>query len=803
MIVSSPVPWELEPYSIKRHGVTITNCDSEPVQTPGCVQAHGALLVLRRCDLTILQTSDNSGPRLGRLPAELLGRPVAVILGDALAVQLEAFLTREPVVGTPLFLATIQIPNQAEALDITVHTVGGVVVLEFEATGYAETRAPDYYTIVKRTAARLGAAASVREFCQISAEEVRRVSGLDRVMLYRFHSDDSGEVYAEDRRPDLPSWLGLHYPAHDIPKPSREIFKKIWIRPLPDARGELAELVPLLNPDTGQPLDMTYCALRGASVMYTEYLQNMGAAASLTMSILCENKLWGLIACHHCTRARLPYQVRAACELLAQRISLQLPSAEEREFHQYRARMDEVHLGMLARTADSGELDTMLTGRPALLDGIAATGAALYHRARWSTVGSVPLEPALDRLAEWLRSRPEFLDRERPVLETDSLATVYPPALEFADVASGLLAVPIARGPSSILLWFRPETVRTVAWGGNPHDMPTVLGPNGPRLTPRTSFALWQESVRLRSLPWLPVEVNAALTLRLMMMDLVVSRLEQLAALNAELSRSNAELDAFTYVAGHDLKEPLRGIRKYAAGLMHEAESSPALSEEGRERIAAIQRLTSRMEALLNSLLQYSRMGRLQIDREEVDMAAVLQEVLEMLATQPELKGVQLRVPRPLPTVRCDRVRLRGILSNLIGNACKYNDKTGPWVEVGFVDPSDTTLKTDAAPPGRAAEPPLPDLARVPIEARGQRIYYVRDNGIGIEPGHFEQIFKMFKRLHPREAYGGGSGAGLTISRKFVEQHGGKLWVESEPQVGSVFCFTLPDSPQEEPASNG
>lgn len=787
MATDPPIPWELEPYSIKRHGVTITNCDSEPVQTPGCVQGHGALLALRRRDLTILQVSENSGVRLGHSPAELLGRPVNVVLGAARTEQLEYFLAREPVVGTPLFLTTIQIPTQADTLDITVHTVDGIVVLEFEATGYTEIRAPDYYTMVKRIAALLSAAASVRELCQISAAEVRRVSGLDRVMLYRFHPDDSGEVYAEDKRAELPSWLGLHYPPHDIPKPAREIFKQIWIRPLPDGRGELAELVPLLNPDTGKPLDMTYCSLRGASVMYTEYLQNMGAAASLTMSIRCEGKLWGLIACHHSTPARLPYQVRAACELLAQTVSLQLPRAEEREFHQYRKRLDDVHLGMLARTADSGELETMLAGSPALLDGIAARGAALYHRGRWSTAGIVPSEAALDGLAEWLRGRPELLDRERPVLVTDSLAAAYSPALEFADVASGLLAVPIARGSRSFLLWFRPETVQTVTWGGNPHDMPLVLGPNGPRLTPRTSFALWQESVRLRSLPWLPVEVNAALTLRLMMMDLVVNRLEQLAALNAELSRSNAELDAFTYVAGHDLKEPLRGISRYAAGLLQEAESSQTLSEKGRERVAAIQRLTIRMEALLNSLLQYSRLGRLQLDREDVDMAAVLQEVMEMLATQPELKGVQLRVPRPLPTVRCDRVRLRGILSNLIGNAIKYNDKAERWVEVGFVEPG---------------EPPLPELARVPVEARDQRIYYVRDNGIGIEPGHFEQIFKMFKRLHPREAYGGGSGAGLTISRKFVEQHGGKLWVESEPQVGSLFCFTLPDSQKETPAQD-
>ena len=319
---TTPLPWEGQPYSTKRHGLTIDNCDSEPVQTPGCVQDHGALLVLRLADLSVLQASENTEALLGRPAEKLLGRPIADVLGADREALLKGFLAVEPTDRNPLYLLTLPARGPVPPLDVTVHTIDGVVVLEFEATGRSGNQQPDYYAIVKKTVARLQTAETLGEFCDIATQEFRsphRPRPGDGLPLPRRRPRRGG---SESKRADLPPWLGLHYPAEDIPQPARDVFTKIWVRPTPDVSGGLAELVPLLNPDTGKPLTMTWCALRGASVMYTEYLKNMQVTAGLTMPIRRGDELWGLIACHHYAGPRqVPYQVRAACEFLAQVVS--------------------------------------------------------------------------------------------------------------------------------------------------------------------------------------------------------------------------------------------------------------------------------------------------------------------------------------------------------------------------------------------------------------------------------------------------------------------------------------------------
>lgn len=778
--VTLPPPWADTPYSVKRHGVSITNCDSEPVQTPGCIQSHGALLVLRLSDLVIRQVSENSADWLGLVPDALLGQPVGAAIGPEGEARLREFLARELVERNPLYVFTLPPRGRGAPLDVSVHTIDGVAVVEFEAADRdAGKPEPDYYALVKKSFTRLQAADTLSGFCQLVTQEVRALTGLDRVMVYRFHADGHGEVVAESKRDDLPPWLGLHYPADDIPKPAREVFKKIWIRPLPDATAPLMELVPLVNPDTGKPLTMTHCALRGASVMYTEYLRNMKVTASLTLSILQGGELWGLIACHHETPARFSYQVRAAGEFLAQVVSLQLKAAEDREHFVYRLKFEGVHGQLLAQAAQEGGLAAMTDGTPNLLDGMDATGAALFHRDRWWRVGRTPTEAQLEGLNAWLDARPEFASPTRPVYATDALVRDYPEGAAFADVASGILAVPLSRAKKNLMLWFRPETIQTVHWGGNPHDKPTVLGPHGPRLTPRTSFELFVESVRQRSLPWKAVEVEAALRLRLLVMELVVSRAEQLAELNADLSRSNEELDAFAYVASHDLKEPLRGISKYAHQLLEDAAS---LSEEHRKRLEGLMRLTLRMDSLLDSLLHFSRVGRASLDLEQVDLNEVVEEALEIVAARREEAHTDVILPRPLPAVRCDRVRVREVFANLLGNALKYNDKPRRRIEVGFLAPSE---------PG--------DRPNAPEACLRDTIYFVRDNGIGIEKKHFAQVFALFKRLHGRDDFGGGTGAGLAIVKKLVERHHGCVWLDSSPTQGSTFFFTLPCGEEAKP----
>ena len=771
-------------YSTKRDGLTIANCDSEPVQTPGCVQAHGALLVLRRADLRIVQASENAAAVLGYAAGFLSGESIIVILGDAGRLQLHTLLEQGNTDGSPLYLMTLP-GNSAghapdAALDVTVHTVDGVVVLEFEATGHTAEPKPDSYALVKTTLARLQSADSLQQFCEVVANDIRALTGLDRVMVYKFHDDGHGEVFAESRLAALPSWLGLHYPAEDIPQPARAVFMKTWIRPVSDVGGALAELVPLANPDTQRPLDMTYTNLRGVSIMYTEYLRNMGVRSALTMAIRRNGRLWGLIACHHYAgAAHVPYHIRAACEFLAQVVSLQHQAAEDKQFLAYRLKIEGVHQVLSAAAARERGLIGLVQGTPSLLNGIDAGGAALYYLDRWWCVGNTPTEDELGGLGQWL-TLTMLASSPRPLYATDRLADAYGPAAHFTDTGSGLLAVPVSPDGRDLLLWFRPETIHTLHWGGNPHDKPTVPGPNGPRLTPRRSFELFAESVRQQSLPWQSVELEAAAGLRFLLAEMLAGQAGRRTVLHADLARSNEELDAFAYAASHDLKEPLRGIFRYAQQL--QAEFSP-ITEESSRKLKALVRLTERMDGLLDSMLHFSRIGGTDLLREEVDLGEVVAEAIDLLGTRTEDRRAVVAVPRPLPTMSCDRIRCRQIFVNLLSNGLKYNNVSDLRIEVGYIAAGDVHPRPGYRQAGHGAD------AR---HADDEVIFYVADNGIGISPHHFKQIFKLFKRLHGPDSYGGGSGAGLTIVRKLVEQQSGQIWVDSLAGQGSTFYFTLP-----------
>jgi signal transduction histidine kinase len=241
-------------------------------------------------------------------------------------------------------------------------------------------------------------------------------------------------------------------------------------------------------------------------------------------------------------------------------------------------------------------------------------------------------------------------------------------------------------------------------------------------------------------------------------------RAEELERLNTELERSNRELDAFAYIASHDLKEPLRGIHHFSQFLLEDY--ADKLDADGVDRLHTLQRLARRMQALIESLLHYSRVGRADLSMREVDLEEVVRETLELFSVQLQEVQVDVRLPCRLPTVRADRVWVGELLNNLLANAIKYNDKAEKWVEIGCTSPADEN-------------------------GAMRHVFYVRDNGIGIAVQHHEAIFGIFRRLHGRDEYGGGTGAGLTIVRKIVERHGGRIWLVSEPGAGSTFYFTL------------
>jgi len=250
---------------------------------------------------------------------------------------------------------------------------------------------------------------------------------------------------------------------------------------------------------------------------------------------------------------------------------------------------------------------------------------------------------------------------------------------------------------------------------------------------------------------------------------------QRVAERTAALQRSNEELQQFAHVISHDLKEPLRGMHNYAYLLLQDLGNT--VSGEASAKLQTLIHLSQRTEDLINSLLHFCRLGQEPLACEDTDLSAMVQEVLSLLHIMLTQEGVDVRLPRPLPVVRCDRAQVRQVFHNLITNAIKYNDKPDKWIEIGY---------EASAPQG-----PTDIGSRAARTALVYR-FYVRDNGIGIRPQHTGMIFTMFKRLHPRAAYGGGTGAGLTIAKKIVERHGGTIWVEPTDGSGSTFYFTLP-----------
>jgi two-component system, chemotaxis family, sensor kinase Cph1 len=486
----------------------------------------------------------------------------------------------------------------------------------------------------------------------------------------------------------------------------------------------------------------------------------MGVKASMSISLVKNNRLWGLVACHHESGPHyLPYDIRAACEFLGHMVSLQIGDKEASEDAAYTIALQNTQAHLVQHMSVANDvLDGLTRFRPNLNDFINAGGIAVCMDSRCVLLGNTPPEIAVWQIVEWLSQ-----EVDDSIFVTDSLPAHYPSITPFTSVASGLLAVRLARSRPNYLLWFRPEVVQTVNWGGNP-EKPVEVVAGSSRLSPRKSFEIWKQTVTNTSLPWRACEVNAARDLRRAIIDLVLYKVDELSRLNEELTRSNVELDSFAYVASHDLKEPLRGLHNYAHFLIEDY--GDQLDERGKAKLETLVRLTQRMEALIDSLLHYSRVGRAELIRIEVDLHAELADVVNLLEPRMRENNVELLVPQPLPRVRADQARVREVFANLITNAMKYNDQPDKVVEVGYAPTSDS-------------------------EGNPSFVFYVRDNGIGIPEEHYDTIFRIFKRLHSRDEYGGGVGAGLTIVKKIIERHGGTIWLESQPGQGTTFWFTL------------
>ncbi len=496
-------------------GADITNCDREPIHSPGSVQPHGALLAVEPRDFRIVQAGGDTLRIFGVEPIELLERGLGDWLASDRVGRLRTLLDTEGPLTRPVHAFTINSKRDWDIVDTFVYRSGALVVLEMVPVG--EGNPEDALTLVQTMLARVQQASAPQEFRQCLADEVRRISGFDRVMVYRFLPDGRGCVEAEARGDDVESFLGLHYPASDVPKQARSLYLSNWLRLIPDARYTPAPILPADDPRSRQPLDLSHSLIRSVSPMHLEYLANMGVAASMSLSIIMGGRLWGLVACHHRKPRFLSHRLRMACELFAQMASARLETKVEAIEFEAQLRSKRIHEELVTRmSGEVGLAEGLTRYRPNLLDYINADGVGLWLDNRFTSLGNTPDAEQAAALVSWLNDT-----AAEGVFQTDRLPLLYPPAVEFADVASGLIALSVSKTPRDYVLWFRPEAIRTVTWAGDPNK-PVETVDDGQRVSPRKSFAAWRESVRLHSHPWQSVDVEAAKTLRLTLMEVVL-----------------------------------------------------------------------------------------------------------------------------------------------------------------------------------------------------------------------------------------------------------------------------------------
>jgi light-regulated signal transduction histidine kinase (bacteriophytochrome) len=475
----------------------LSNCEREQIQFAGSIQPHGALLVLREPDLTVIQASRGASEVL-RLD-KVAGRPIADLGGNLLE-------TVTPHLSMPLRAIPVavrcKIGHPAANFDGLVHRPAeGGVILELEPA----LPAIDVAGHVHEALQCILASSTLHSLCDEVAAFFKDLTGYDRVMVYRFDEQGHGEVFSERRQPSLEPYLGNRYPASDIPQIARRLYERNRVRVLVDVDYKPVPIAPRLSPVTGKDLDMSLCYLRSMSPIHIQYLKNMGVRATLVASLVVGGTLWGLIACHHYVPRRVQFEVRTACELLAEMVATRIAALESFAHAQAELSVRRLEQRMVESIAREGDWRMALfDGSQAVLQPVGATGCALLFEGQVLTAGDVPGTHQLREIAEWLDGR-----ATGATFATASLGLDEPAWVTVTAVASGLLATPISKSEGEYLLWFRPEQIRTVTWGGDPRK-PMVIGEDPSDLSPRRSFAKWHQLVEGTSEAWSATDITTA-----------------------------------------------------------------------------------------------------------------------------------------------------------------------------------------------------------------------------------------------------------------------------------------------------
>ncbi|MBD8710220.1 GAF domain-containing protein [Pseudomonas sp. CFBP 13711] len=731
----------------------MATCAQEPIRTPGSIQPQGFLAVIAEPEMTILQVSENLTHWLEMNVDQLIGSHLGALVSNGAELVKELGELDEDE-SQPYHVADVSFlmgNRKDRRVAMMLHRHDGMLIAEFERPGETEVVHSRLYPLVRSFITQTKDAESVDDICVRAVRVIKRLTGFGRVKSYRFDSDGNGLVNAELLDAGYPSYLGLCFPASDIPKQARELYCANRIRVIEDVDYVPSPVIPTLNPKTGAPLDLSYAALRSVSPVHLQYMRNMRTLSSMSISIVVDGRLWGLVSCHHDSPHQVNFQTRTACELLGRVLSLQV---ETREAHIQSARMLLLRQNVVQMLAAMADHDSVLQGLRALPDifvnFVGASGAAVVSGAGCDLYGNTPAKADVLDLTEWLSCH-----TGSEVFHSDNIRRDIPELPRLADSVSGVLAVAISEIHSNYLIWFKPEQSHVVHWAGQPQKTLDETG----ALNPRQSFEHWQQLVEGFSTPWDASEVEGVSEFRFAVLGIVLRKAEELAEVSEELKRSNKELESFSYSVSHDLRAPLRHIAGYT-DLLSDLESSN-MTERGHRFLGTIANSAKFAGTLVDNLLTFSQMGRSTMKLKEVNLLAMLDSIRHEMRPDYENRSIEWRVG-DLPNVIADPAFLHLAMRNLVANAIKYTrDRLEGLIEVRVQDQPD------------------------------EFVVSVHDNGVGFDMQYAGKLFGVFQRLHRMEEFEG-TGIGLANVKRIVERHDGTVWAEGRLDKGASFYFTLP-----------
>jgi light-regulated signal transduction histidine kinase (bacteriophytochrome) len=742
---------------VNRDIVNLTNCEQEPIHIPGSIQPHGFLLGMKQGSFAIDFCSGNTSQYISLPHTAVLGKSFAEVFGEAQQQQLTDYINSNLTLSSTL----LKISLQGTMFLCTVHKSGAVYIFEAEPD-QSEAKLPsEVYDHTSQFLQYMGGTHTLKELCDLVAKGTREVTGYDRVMIYRFDKDYNGEVFAESCRDDLEPFLGLHYPHTDIPPQARQLYMQNLLRLITDIDYTP---VPIYTIDDSieKNLDLSLSVLRSTSPIHVQYLHNMGVGATLTISLIYKERLWGLIACHHYSPKNLSPEIRLAAQLQGHFITSQIDIRQATEEYDVARKAAQAAENMNACTLTSTEGFNAIVNNPELLQVCNAAGVSILFNGKIYKSGLAPGDDEIQHLANWLAAH-----TNNSSFSTNKLVDYHPTNKTMCQNTSGIIYHSLDIDSNNCIIWYRPETKTEVNWAGDPNKS-IIKDKSG--LSPRNSFKLWKEIVECLSKPWLQPELDSAASyannLQRHINLLIISQEEEKYRKLSELLReANSELENINWISTHDLQEPLRKIQLISSRIISKEEEMSVNVLDSIKRMSAS---AARMQTLLIDILKYTRLRHTDDAFEMVNLNTLIEEVKAEMA---ETINEAVITADPLPEVKGIPFLLKQLFSNLIANSVKY------------------------ATPGRqpnikitAAQAPLPYSHNL---NELYHVIYVADNGIGFDQQFAESIFNIFSRLHTASEYKG-SGVGLALCKKIMQNHSGYIAAASTPGEGTVMSIYFP-----------